>query len=186
MRLPPENTAPSAISDESRWFAEEVQLHEAALRSYLQYRVPCSADVDDVVQDSYLKILQAKPSKEITSVRAYLFTIARNTALKLFRKRKIYSPVPVGELPPSRFLDEGQDVAGLANIHLQDAVVAETIAELPDRRREILLLRVADGLTPVEIAGRLGVSESTVRTQLTRAMDKCTQRLRERGVTPGP
>ncbi len=169
--------------DRARWFQTEVQPHEAALRSYLRGRIPSPADMDDVVQDSYLKILQATPARPIESVKGYLFTIARNTASKLFRKRKIFSAVPVSDLPPSRVLDEEQDVVAAANTHLQDALIAEAIAQLPARCREILLLRIADGLSPVAIAARLRVSESTVRTQLARGVEKCTRLLRERGVT---
>lgn len=168
--------------DHARWFREEVQPHEAALRSFVRRRVPSIADVDDVVQDSYIKILQARPAGRIASVRGYLFTIARNTASKLFRKQKIFAPVPVSELPGWRVLDDTQDVAAAADKHLQDELIAEAIAELPTRCREILLLRVADGCSPAEIATRLGISESTVRTQLTRGLDRCTKWLRERGV----
>jgi RNA polymerase sigma-70 factor (ECF subfamily) len=160
-----------------------VQPHEAALRTFLQGRVPTKSDVDDVVQDSYLKILEARPAGEINSIRAYLFTIARNTAFKLFRKQRIFSPVPVNELPAWRVLDGAQSVVETANLRSQDALIADAIAVLPARCREIILLRVADGLTPGEIAARLSVSESTVRTQLVRALEKCTKLLRERGVT---
>lgn len=183
MSLPSSTSDHSPIADRSQWFAEQVQPHEAALRSYLRGRVPFTADVDDVVQDSFLKILQAKPAGEILSVKAYLFTVARNTALKLFRKQKLYSPVPVSDLPAWRVLDGRQNVVETANAHSQDALIAEAIAELPARCREIILLRVADGFSPAEIAERLRLSESTVRTQLTRALDKCTTLLRERGIT---
>lgn len=175
------NTVP--VEDRSRWFAEEVQSHEGALRSYLRGRVPSASDVDDVVQESYLKILKAKPEKGFESIRAYLFTVARNTAFKLFRKEKIFSPVRVADLPASWVVDEEQNVAQTANLRSQDALIAEAIARLPPRRRDMLLLRVADGLAPGEIASRLGVSESTVRTQITRALEQCTKYLRSRGVT---
>lgn len=176
---------PGADETSSRWLAEQVLPHEAALRNYLRRRVPSLSDVDDVVQDSYLKILKARPaSGEIASVKAYLFTIARNTASKLFRKQKIFSPVPVSELPAWRVLDGDQNVAETVDVRLQDALIAGAIAELPGRCREILLLRVGDGFSPAQIASRLRLSESTVRTQLTRAVDKCTKLLRKRGVTP--
>jgi RNA polymerase sigma factor (sigma-70 family) len=160
-----------------------VQPHEPALRNYLRHRVPSLSDVDDVVQDSFLKILQAKPAAEIASVKAYLFTIARNTASKIFRKQKIFSPIPVSELPAWRVLDGEQNVVAIANAHIRDALIAEAIAELPARCREIFLLRVADGASPVEIAERLRLSESTVRTQLARGLEKCTKILRARGVS---
>jgi RNA polymerase sigma-70 factor (ECF subfamily) len=160
-----------------------VEPHEAALRGYLRRRVTSAADVDDVVQESYLKLLRSPPASGIRCIKAYLFAIARNTSSKLFRKRRIFSPVPVEDLPPSRLWDTGPDAAACAHRRLQDELIAEAIAELPGRCREILLLYIADGLTPTKIAQRLGLSESTVRTQLGRAADRCGRFLRERGVT---
>ncbi|MGH7957887.1 MAG: RNA polymerase sigma factor, partial [Opitutaceae bacterium] len=150
---------------------------------YLRSRIPSSADLDDVVQEAYIKILRARPAGDIRFVKGYLFTIARNTAAKFFRKRKIFSNVPVADLPAWRVLDETQDVSARAHTYTQKAIVAGVIAMLPARCREIMLFGVADGLAPAEIAARLGVSESTVRTQLARGVEKCSQLLRERGVT---
>lgn len=170
------------VPDQTRWFVEEVQPHEVALRGYLRTQFP-SVETDDVVQESYLKLLKAKPAAKIASVKAYLFTIARNTASNVFRKQKIFSPVPVSELPDWRVLDGGQNVVAQVNTQFQDLLIADAIAGLPARRREIFLLRVADGLSHAAIARRLRVSESTVRTQIARALEKCAHLIRERGVT---
>jgi RNA polymerase sigma-70 factor (ECF subfamily) len=159
-----------------------VQPHEGALRGYLRAQFP-SVETDDVVQESYLKLLRAQPATRIASVKAFLFTIARNTAANFFRRQKIFSPVPIGELPEWRVVDDEQDVVAAINLRLQDALVADVIAGLPSRRREMFLLRVADGFSHAEIAARLGVSECTVRTQVARALAKCAERLRAQGVT---
>lgn len=173
---------PGEATEEARWFAQEVQPHERSLRSFLRSRVPSAADVDDVVQDSYLKLLQAKARVRIGSIRAMLFTIARNRAANLFRRQKFVSPVPVSELPEWQLIDDARDVAGSVNVQLQDALIAEAVAGLPARCREIFLLRVADGLSFAEIAAQLGLRETTVRTQVTRALEKCAAILRARGV----
>lgn len=176
--------SPSAL-DRTRWFSEEVQPHEPALRNYLRRRVPTVSDVDDVVQDSYVKILTAKPAREIASAKAYLFTIARNAAGKLFRQRRLYAPVELEALPDWHVIDTTQDASAGAQAHSQDALIAGVIAELPGRCREILLLNVADGCSPGEIARRLGLAETTVRTQLARGVEKCRRRLRELGAEGG-
>jgi len=166
----------------ARWFAEEVHPHERALRAYLRDRFPSMHDIDDVVQDSYLQLLRQKPAGRIASARAYLFTVAHNAVLKVFRKRSIFSDVPVNELPAWRLLDDGQSVAETANTHQREAHVAEAIAGLPGRCREVFKLRLARGLSHAEIAAQLGLSEATVRVQVARGLQKCMQFLRERGL----
>ena len=78
-------------------------------------------------------------------------------------------------------MEGGPNVAETANSHLQDALIADAIADLPARCREIFKLRVAGGLSHAEIAQQLGLSESTVRVQVARGLARCLRTLRERG-----
>lgn len=162
------------------WFKTEVQPHETALRQFLRRRVIREADVDDVVQESFIKMLRARSLAPMRSAKAFLFTVARNTASNIFRKEKIFGPVPVDELPEWRVLDGEQDVLHAVNQSLQYELLGEAIASLPERCRRIFLLRVSDGLAYPEIASKLGVAESTVRTQMARALAKCARLLQEK------
>jgi RNA polymerase sigma factor (sigma-70 family) len=167
----------------SRWFADEVLPHEAQLRGFLRRQFP-TVETDDVVQESYLKLLRAGAAEKIASGRAYLFTVARHTALTLFRRRKIYSDVPVNELPDWRVVDETADAtAGLERQHRLELAV-EAIDLLPARCREILRLAAVERMTPAQIATRLGLAESTVYVQLARGVRKCADHLRARGERP--
>lgn len=172
-----------AVKDNDQWFREAVQPHEAALRGYLRKRFP-AIDPDDVVQESYLKLFKAKAAHPINSAKAFLFTIAANTARTIFRRERIYSDVPVSELPDSEVLEEGApNATDIVNSRQQHSLLVEVVAELPLRCREIFLLRLVRGLTNAEIARELDLSEGTVRTQVARAMSRCTELLRERGVS---
>lgn len=168
--------------DDERWFRENVLPHEETLRGYLRRKYP-TLDTDDVVQESYLKLFRARSVRQIVFAKAFLFTVASNTANTLFRRRKLYSDVPVSELPDSGVLeDTASDAFELINARQQQALLVEVVAELPARCREIFMLRLARGLTNAEIARQLGLSEGTVRTQVVRAMHRCTEMLKERGV----
>jgi RNA polymerase sigma-70 factor (ECF subfamily) len=166
--------------DHAQWVAEEVQPLEPALRGYLRRQFP-SIETDDVVQESYLKLLKARAAGKMVSTRAYFFSVARNTALTVFRRRRIYSDVPVNELPDWRVLDGGPDAAETTNRHLRLALAVEAIAHLPGRCREICQLAAWERLAPSAIATRLGITESTVHVQLARGIMKCAAYLRERG-----
>jgi RNA polymerase sigma-70 factor (ECF subfamily) len=159
-----------------------VQPLEPELRAYLRRRFPAMTDVDDIVQDSYVQLLRRQPEGRIASVRAYLFTIAHHAVLRVFRKRRIISVVPVSELPPWRLIENAPNAAEVANLHQDEALVAEAIAALPARCREVFALRIGRGLSHAEIAAILDLSEATVRVQVARGLQKCAQFLRDRGV----
>jgi RNA polymerase sigma-70 factor (ECF subfamily) len=173
----------SARADDGRWFTEEVQPHEAALRGYLRNSFP-SIDVDEVVQESYFKLLKARTAGKIASTKAYIFSIARNTAITLLHRRRIYSEMPVNELPGWRVLEGGPDAAALADAAQRFQLVTDALDQLPARCREVLRLAVLRGCSNEEIARQLGMAENTVRVHLARGIKKCADYLRERGERP--
>lgn len=165
------------------WFADEVQQHEAALRGYLRTHFP-SLDTDDVVQESYLKLIRARTSRGIASTKSYLFSIARNTALTLFKRGRIFSETPVNDLPAWRVLDGGPSAAETCAARERWELMNQAIAQLPERGSEVMYLAVLRGCSNAEIAAALGLSENTVRVHLARGIKKCADFLRERGERP--
>jgi RNA polymerase sigma factor (sigma-70 family) len=176
----PTTTVPTASADQARWLAEEIQPHEPALRGYLRSRFP-SIETDDVVQESYLKILKTHTSDRVASAKGFLFTVARNTALNIFRRRQFYANTPVNELPSWRVLDGGRDAAESANAQFQLDLAIEAIGTLPNRCREVVTLIVVDRLGYAEIASRLGLSEATVRVQTAKGIEKIADYIRKKG-----
>ena len=174
---------PPPDSETSRWFAQEVHPHEGALRSYLRARFP-SIEADDVVQESYLKLLKARALGRIDSSRAYFFSVARNTALTLFRRRKLYSDVPVADLPEARMVDDRQNVVETAHANQRVELVIAAIDELPARCRAVLQLAAIERKSVPEIASRLGISEATVYVQMARGIRKCARFISDRGERP--
>ncbi|MBL9186609.1 MAG: RNA polymerase sigma factor [Opitutaceae bacterium] len=183
------NTAPAhtPAAEQTRWFAEEVQPHEASLRSYIAGSFPTVRDVDDVVQESYLRLWKARSAHPIQCARAYLFGIAQRFAVDVIRKeiRTIAHNV-VMDLDALNVLEETADAAEAASTKEEIALLAEAIHSLPARCREIVIMRKLDQLSHQEIARRLGISVSTVEVQIFRGMEKCTRYLRSRKVSFGP
>lgn len=176
----PSKSEPSPVADQNRWFTEEVQPHEVALRGYLRSKFP-SIDTDDVVQESYFRLFKARAKGRIASSKAYIFAVARNTARTLFHRRRIYAPIPLAELPDSVVVAERSDVADRINEELRFQLALEAIDQLPPRCREIFRLAVLESLTTAEIVRRTGLAENTVYTQLAIGVRKCSEFLRERG-----
>lgn len=175
--MPPQNP------EEARWFSEHVQPHEVPLRAYLRHRFTTLGDIDDLVQETFIRILRARHAQPIQSARAFLFGIARRLALDHVRRQKRTSThEAVTDFHALRVLEGGRDVAESVSLSQEVGLLAEAIDALPPRCREIIILRKLDGLSHREIGERLGISEETVQVQLGRGMHKCAAFLRARGV----
>lgn len=170
-------------SEHRRWFADEVQPHDSALRSYVRGSFPAVRDVDDVVQESYLRIWRSKATEPIRCARAFLFTIARNIALKSVLRQRSSPEVVVGDLAALGIVAEGHDAAEAAMKNETLLLLIEALATLPSRCREITVLRKLKGVSQKEIAARFNIAEKTVEEQVARGVKRCEDYLRKRGVT---
>lgn len=171
-------------SEYARWFAEEVHPHEASLRAYLHGMFPGLPDVDDLVQESYTRLLRAKQAGRVTYAKAFLFATARNAALDFFRRRKIVSIDCVGDLSALSVIEESPSVPDTINKQQELELLAQAVRTLPERCRQVLTLRLLYGLSHKEIAADLRISEHTVKAQLAKGMRRCVIFFEERGLLP--
>lgn len=173
LRLPAENHA--------EWFTQEVQQHEPALRGYLRSAFP-TLEVDDVVQESYLRIWRARLARPIHSTKAFLFQIARHLAVDGLRQKS--APVIASsDLAELAVLDDKPNAADELDYHERVSVLSDALAALPSRCREVVYLRKFRGLHQKEVAAQLGISVRTVESQFARGMRLCEDFLRRRGIT---
>ncbi len=147
---------------------------QKTLRLSLAKTMSSPDDIDDVVQETYLRAVASNTSSEVRNPKAYLFRTSRNIALN--EKAKIYrrleSALPVEELDKLSVLMDD-------NLLEQDALMKEmfaefcvSLSELPLQCRKVFILRKVYDLSQKEIARRLGISVSTVETHITRGMAK--------------
>jgi RNA polymerase sigma-70 factor (ECF subfamily) len=164
------------------WFAEEVQPHEPSLRSWLRAKFPSLPDIDDLVQDSYARLIRAREAGRISYVKAFLFTTARNAALDIFRRRQVVSIESVADMAELSVIEDRPDAAESANKQEELDLLAEAVRTLPDRCRQVLTLRLLYGLSHRQIAADLKISEHTVKAQLAKGMRRCSEYFAERGL----
>lgn len=173
-------------SDQARWFAEEVQPHEPALRAYLRAHFPTLRDHDDLVQETYARLLQAFRRGPVNSPRGLLFATARNAATDFFRRHRVAHTFAITEVEELSVFDDSPAVAEVVSRRQETILLGTAIASLPLRCREVLILRKFHHLSHREIARALGVSEHTVEAQLTKALHRCQEFFARHGLPPQP
>lgn len=156
-----------------RWFETEVQPHRPAVRGWLLARFPTLPDVDDLVQEAFVRVLRARQAGPLRSTRALLYTTARNLALDAVRRQRVVAFEPLTESDDSFVLADTADVFAAVSKRQELELLTCAIQHLPGRCREILTLRTAYGLPQKEIAAKLGVSESTVEKQMALGIRLC-------------
>ena len=177
---PPSEDIP--FSEQSRWFADEVLPHEQPLRSYLRQSLSSLADVDDLVQDCFARMMRARVTGTIRAPKPFLFAIARNAVRDFIHRKRRAELIPITENTEVAVLEAESDVVEMVCRRQELALLAEAIHTLPERCREVLLLRKIKGLSQKEIAELLGIAEHTVEALAGKGTRRCADFLRAHGV----
>lgn len=170
--------------NQSEWFAAHMQPYDAALRAWLRTRFPALGDIDDLVQETYARILQlcARDPLREHAVKPLLFTTARHLALDQLRRRRIVPLETVADFESAAFVDDSPGVGEAVSRRQELALLAEAIQSLPERCRQILTLRKIYGLPQKEIARQLGIAEHTVEAQVGIGVRRCADYLARFGL----
>lgn len=176
----PNDTCPN----DARWFVDEVHAHDAALKSYLRHTFPAIRDVDDIAQESYLRIWRQRAAKPIWSAKAFLFKIAQRLAIDTDRRQRRSPFVAVGNLDDLDGFETSPSAADSASHRERLEYLIGAIDSLPPRCRDVVILRKLKVLSQRETAAFLGISEKGVEVQLARGLDRCRDFMRRHGVAP--
>ena len=153
-------------------------MFNAALRITGDY-----AEAEDVLQESFLSAFRELSSyKGDSAFGAWLKRIIVNKSINCLRQRRL-TLVPLGE----QHHEEPADAAGPsheddADNHYRADVLRRCIQDLPDGYRVVLSLYLLEGYDHLEIAGILGITESTSKSQYSRARVRLRELAAQRGL----
>jgi len=166
-------------ADEQRLFvADLAEKHGTRLRRYLAGRLRNAADVGDLAQEIFLRLLRVERHDLIRRPEAYLFTIASHVVhqhtLNQAAAPTSCDPLDLAEDP--RLIADSDPVT---HVHLEQRLEAldRALRRLPPKTRAAFILHRQDGCTVDEVASRLGISRSSVKKHLTKAMIHCSRQL---------
>lgn len=158
------------VSAADEWFEQKVLPLEALLMQYLERNWRNPSDVPDFRQDVYVRVYEAALKDIPENTTQFVMTTARNLLISHARHQRV---VPIETALNLEELEAAADtpspertaVARDELRHLQAA-----LDRLPPRCREAIILRRVNGLSRGEIALRMGISELSVSSYLSRAI----------------
>ncbi|OGR76415.1 MAG: hypothetical protein A2X32_12530 [Elusimicrobia bacterium GWC2_64_44] len=160
-----------------------MERHQAAVFGYLLRLTGRRDAAEDLFQEVFLKLVRNPGAyNEREKFKAWLFTVARNAAMDLFRREGVRGEVPLegdGDKPgPADFLASAEP--GPAEAFYGKALGASidaALAALSAEQREVFYLRHYSGLSFKEIAELLKVPIGTVLARMSRAAAQLRKRL---------
>jgi RNA polymerase sigma-70 factor (ECF subfamily) len=160
-------------------------LYRAHLRdvySYSYYRVGNHHDAEDLTEQTFLQAYRhferAQRESDGRPLRPWLIRIAHNLAANYYRDR---SRKPQTQLEDAAIVSAPHDTEDLVEGRQELQDVLEGVANLPDDRREALIMRFALGMDNREIARALDRSEGATKVLIHRAIKQLEQALKEGG-----
>jgi len=164
------------------WFLNQIFRHRAALYRYLRKFTSQAEDIEDLVQETYVRVYALPDFDTVDSPRALVFRIAHNLAVERARRQKSQATDSVGDL-------ESVTVYSLdapAEVQLDDRkrfeVFCAAVDQLPPLCRRVFVLRKVYRLSHQEIAEVLGVAHSTIEKHVAKGLVRCRDYLRRAGM----
>lgn len=151
------------------------------LKKYLRRFYDNTQDIEDALQESFLKTYEIEKKQRIDTPAAYLFMTVNNFARRDLKKKSRMRAEPIEEIDLSR-LSIGMDAVEKGLEARQTlAIFCEAADSLPDQCRKAFLLRKVQGFSQKEIAKTMGISESTVEKHLAKGLMRSMEYMARRG-----
>jgi RNA polymerase sigma-70 factor, ECF subfamily len=174
-RLSDEELIAEAQNDNAMAFNILVGRYKDPLTNFVFRFVGDMDDCQDIVQESFVRAYRNRASyKPVAKFSTWMYTIATNLAKSFLRRRKLRrvftfsraadEPEPIYEVP-----DENARADALLETHQRQERIQKALEELPNRYREIVVLRDIQELSYEEIAAITGLPMGTVKSRINRA-----------------
>lgn len=167
--------------------SDALKQEQSRLRGFIRRRVPDSRDAEDILQDVFCELAEAnRLLMPIEHVTAWLFRVARNRIVDLFRKKKpesLSDAVITNEDGERLHLEDllPSPDAGPEALYARGVLVDEielALEELPEEQREVFVAHELEGRSFKEMAKETGVSVNTLLSRKRYAVLHLRDRLR--------
>jgi RNA polymerase sigma factor (sigma-70 family) len=170
------------VSDKQAFVADLERQHGHRLRRFLASRLrPGAPDVQDLVQEVFLRLLRIDRHETIRSSESYLYMVAFHVLHQhLLRRAAVPEAVEITALINEMEASPREDPARQAEIQEQLQDLQGALRQLSPKARAVLLLHRRDGYSLEEIGAQLGFSRANAAKYLSKALLHCRQYLQDR------
>ena len=149
-----------------------------ALHRYIRRFVGSSETAKEIVQEAFLRTY--RQGESVTTLRAFLFSTARNLAANEYRHRRIVERGAFRDFGDSWVKTERESLEAELLRDERNRLVQEAIDRLPPQCRAAFTLRVFHDCSYKEVAERLGISAKTVEKHIARGLHDTHSYLKRR------
>jgi RNA polymerase sigma-70 factor (ECF subfamily) len=162
-------------------YAELVERYQAAIFRLAFKLLRRQSDAEDATQEAFVRAYVHLDSyNDRFRFYTWLAAITSHYCYRLLRQRRTLTLPEDGQLHPPAFVEDGPELSLL--LRERNAEIHRMLAALPERSRELLVLRHWHSLSYEELAAATNQSLSAVKSQLHRARRELARRLQEEGV----
>jgi RNA polymerase sigma factor (sigma-70 family) len=158
------------LSKRAQWLACNVLPHEALLRARLRDVKVYGLDIEDVIQETYTRILSISSLEAIRYPKQYAVQTAKAIVIDHVRHSRVVSIALTGHFESLAVPEHEANAEERLEFQEEVVAVADALAQLPEKCRETLIMRRVEGLSQRDVAQRLNVSEKTVERHMTEAV----------------
>jgi len=174
------------MADQDQRISQVVDRERARLLNFIRRRVPDPRDAEDILQDVFHELVEAnRLLMPIDHITGWLFRVARNRIIDLFRKKKTVNFSDTSIEDEDDELLQFEDLlpspdAGPDALYARSVLIAAfelAVDELPPEQREVFVAHEIEGLSFKEIAARTGVGMNTLLSRKRYAVLHLRERL---------
>jgi RNA polymerase sigma-70 factor (ECF subfamily) len=144
-------------------------------------RIVPSPEIEDIVQETYVRVSQFERVSDIRHPRSFLYRTARNLALDHVKRHESRAVgLPDDEEEPGDVLEAGSDICDQLAAKQEFEIFCAAVQQLPLQCRRVFVLRKVYGYSQKEIARALDIGESTVEKHIAYGIKRCSSFIAER------
>jgi RNA polymerase sigma factor (sigma-70 family) len=176
----------TAMSEDDTRISEIIATERSRLSAFIRRRVPDASDVEDILQEVFYELVEAnRLLMPIEHVTGWLFRVARNRIIDLFRKNEPESftesavegedgeMLQIDDLLPSP--DAGPEALYIRHVLLDEVELA--LNELPDEQRDVFIAHELEGRSFKELSAETGININTLLSRKRYAVLHLRERL---------